>query len=263
MSTAGRTAGEPVKVTVLIPAYNEAGTIIECLQSVNAQVVDGVEFEVLVVDDGSSDATPDLLAALPARLHDICTRSAARDPDAPAITEPDGRTWSYGELKTAVDAAAEEFGVDALPAALVGGPVAVHAADDEPVGEEAPETAVDFLGSHEPGEGDVFEEFVLHAVVTLDGVVGGLAEEHELAVGEGALLGIAIDPVEGEEASELEAGSGLHDALEPPVAGKGGHQTQQVEIALIGEMDRGTDRAGFEDDIGVDEEQAVGIGRAA
>ena len=55
----------PVKVTVLIPAYNEAATLVALLERVNAQSVDGVEFEVLVVDDGSSDATPQLLADNP------------------------------------------------------------------------------------------------------------------------------------------------------------------------------------------------------
>lgn len=48
----------------------------------------------------------DLLAALPARMHEICDRGAARDPAAPAVVEPDGRTWTYGDLKAAVDAAA-------------------------------------------------------------------------------------------------------------------------------------------------------------
>ena len=54
-----------VTVTVLIPAYNEAETLIALLERVKAQHVDGIDFEVLVVDDGSSDATPQLLADNP------------------------------------------------------------------------------------------------------------------------------------------------------------------------------------------------------
>jgi glycosyltransferase involved in cell wall biosynthesis len=46
------------KVTVLIPVYNEEATVLAILERVNAQRIDGVTFEVLVVDDGSSDATP-------------------------------------------------------------------------------------------------------------------------------------------------------------------------------------------------------------
>lgn len=46
-----------VKVSVLIPVYNEEATINEVLDAVRAVSVSGVEFEVVVVDDGSSDGT--------------------------------------------------------------------------------------------------------------------------------------------------------------------------------------------------------------
>ena len=49
------------KVTILVPAYNEEKTIIQILQRVNEQVVPGVSFEIIVVDDGSKDATVTLL----------------------------------------------------------------------------------------------------------------------------------------------------------------------------------------------------------
>lgn len=61
-------------------------------------------------------AIGDLLAALPRRLHDICAISAARDPDAAAVTEPDGRTWTYGQLQAAVEAGAALLrGLDVRP----------------------------------------------------------------------------------------------------------------------------------------------------
>jgi len=50
-----------IKITVLIPAFNEEATIIEILNSVNEQAFDGVIFEVLVIDDGSTDRTGELL----------------------------------------------------------------------------------------------------------------------------------------------------------------------------------------------------------
>lgn len=60
-----------VKITILIPAYNEGETILEILKRVAAQDIEGVDFEVVVVDDGSSDNTvaileenPDLYAKL-------------------------------------------------------------------------------------------------------------------------------------------------------------------------------------------------------
>ena len=49
------------KLSVIIPAHNEAATIIEVLKSVNAQRIDGVETEIVVIDDGSTDSTGALL----------------------------------------------------------------------------------------------------------------------------------------------------------------------------------------------------------
>ncbi len=50
-----------IKLSVIIPAYNEEKTIIPLLEVVNKQSVEGVEFEVIVIDDGSNDKTPELL----------------------------------------------------------------------------------------------------------------------------------------------------------------------------------------------------------
>lgn len=54
-----------IKVSVIIPAYNEEATILDTLSRVAAQKVAGVEFEVLVIDDGSKDRTQELLGANP------------------------------------------------------------------------------------------------------------------------------------------------------------------------------------------------------
>ncbi len=53
------------KITVLIPAYNESKTILEILRRVQQQKIDGIELEVLVVDDGSKDDTVKLLEENP------------------------------------------------------------------------------------------------------------------------------------------------------------------------------------------------------
>ena len=46
-----------LRVSVLVPAYNEERTILEILSRVRAQAVAGVEFEVVVINDASKDGT--------------------------------------------------------------------------------------------------------------------------------------------------------------------------------------------------------------
>ena len=51
-----------IVVSIIIPVFNEELTIIELLKKINAQSLDGFELEVVVIDDGSTDKTPELLA---------------------------------------------------------------------------------------------------------------------------------------------------------------------------------------------------------
>ena len=53
------------KVSIIVPAYNEAATIIELLRKVSSQTVQGFELETIVVDDGSRDETVELLRKHP------------------------------------------------------------------------------------------------------------------------------------------------------------------------------------------------------
>lgn len=54
-----------VKLSIIVPAYNEEGTILTLLQRIIDNPVESVEYEVIVVDDGSTDLTPQLLADNP------------------------------------------------------------------------------------------------------------------------------------------------------------------------------------------------------
>jgi glycosyltransferase involved in cell wall biosynthesis len=54
-----------LRISVIVPVYNEAATIIPILREVRKQSVAGVEFEVIVIDDGSRDQTGALLDANP------------------------------------------------------------------------------------------------------------------------------------------------------------------------------------------------------
>jgi len=64
-----------MKLSVLIPVHNEAGTIAEILRRVLALPLD---LEVIVIDDGSTDATHECLASC----------AGARDPRVTVISQP-------------------------------------------------------------------------------------------------------------------------------------------------------------------------------
>ena len=48
-------------ISIIVPVYNEEKTIIPILEKVNSQNVNGLEFEIIVVDDGSTDKSFKLL----------------------------------------------------------------------------------------------------------------------------------------------------------------------------------------------------------
>ena len=56
------------RVSVVIPAHNEAPGIGDTIRAVRAQARTGIEIEVLVVDDGSEDGTADVAQAAGARV---------------------------------------------------------------------------------------------------------------------------------------------------------------------------------------------------
>jgi glycosyltransferase involved in cell wall biosynthesis len=53
-----------MKVSIIIPVYNEKATVLELVKRVEALEIDK---EIILVDDGSTDGTRDLLKGLPAR----------------------------------------------------------------------------------------------------------------------------------------------------------------------------------------------------
>jgi glycosyltransferase involved in cell wall biosynthesis len=53
------------KYSVIVPAYNAAGTLAKCLQALENQSIPKKDYEVIVVDDGSTDETPGVVKQFP------------------------------------------------------------------------------------------------------------------------------------------------------------------------------------------------------
>lgn len=53
----GGTRQRPLLASVVVPAYNAAGTIATCLQALSRQSLPPDSYEIIVVDDGSTDGT--------------------------------------------------------------------------------------------------------------------------------------------------------------------------------------------------------------
>jgi glycosyltransferase involved in cell wall biosynthesis len=54
----------PLELSIVVPAYNEAATIEEVLRRVRRAPLEGLECQIIVVDDGSTDGTGERLQAL-------------------------------------------------------------------------------------------------------------------------------------------------------------------------------------------------------
>lgn len=100
-----------MNLSVVIPAYNQAALLRECLRSLQQQSVRTDSYEILVVDDGSTDETPDVIsrAGSPVRGVRLAAnrgRSAARNAgveearadlivfiDSDVVVRPDFLAW--------------------------------------------------------------------------------------------------------------------------------------------------------------------------
>ncbi|MDQ3696167.1 MAG: glycosyltransferase family 2 protein [Chloroflexota bacterium] len=90
------TAGAPPAATacsIIIPVHNKASLTRQCLETLLAQSDLGIEREIIVVDDGSSDLTPRLLQSYAARITVITNSSGqgfagACNAGAAAATKP-------------------------------------------------------------------------------------------------------------------------------------------------------------------------------
>lgn len=84
-------------VSVVVPVYNGASTIGACLEALLAQTVPADRYEVIVVDDGSSDETRQIVGGYQARL-------IAQSHQGPAAARNRGVARARGEIVLFTDA---------------------------------------------------------------------------------------------------------------------------------------------------------------
>ncbi len=75
--------------SVIVPVFNGADTLGACLEALDNQDYPRNQYEIIVVDDGSTDGTPEIAARFPARLVHLPSnqgRIAARNAGAEAAT---------------------------------------------------------------------------------------------------------------------------------------------------------------------------------
>jgi glycosyltransferase involved in cell wall biosynthesis len=67
-----------MKLSIIIPAYNEEATIVALVERVQAVKLGAVEKEIIIVDDGSQDRTGAILKTLPGIRHISHVRNAGK-----------------------------------------------------------------------------------------------------------------------------------------------------------------------------------------
>jgi glycosyltransferase involved in cell wall biosynthesis len=92
----------PVKVSVLIPVFNEAATIENVVEAVRSVRIEGVTLEIVVVDDGSTDETEALCRQALAGKIDVFERQPTNRGKGAAIRK--GIGCASGEIVLIQDA---------------------------------------------------------------------------------------------------------------------------------------------------------------
>jgi glycosyltransferase involved in cell wall biosynthesis len=135
------------RVSVVIPARDEARTIGRTLEAVFAQEAPGVELEVLVVDDGSADGTAEVASGAGARVLRLGPRERGGSPGA---ARNRGAAAATGDPVIFLDAdcAPASGWLDALLAAHERGEVVVGGALEAPAGLPATARCDHYCGSY-------------------------------------------------------------------------------------------------------------------
>ena len=88
------------KLSVIIPTYNRAGTLLKTLRALNNQTLPRNEYEVVLVDDGS---TEDLASQIPSESYSYPIHIYRQDHRGPAAARNLGAQNAHGEVLLFLD----------------------------------------------------------------------------------------------------------------------------------------------------------------
>jgi glycosyltransferase involved in cell wall biosynthesis len=91
-----------LRVSIIIPTYNEQGHVAECLDSLLVQTVPLDEYEIILVDDGSKDKTPKIIEQYVERYPEQ-VRFFKQKHGGPALARNWGATHARGKLLSFLD----------------------------------------------------------------------------------------------------------------------------------------------------------------
>jgi glycosyltransferase involved in cell wall biosynthesis len=60
-----------MRLSVIVPVYNEAETVVQVIERVLSVELEGFEREIIVVDDGSTDGTREILERMDGQWPDF------------------------------------------------------------------------------------------------------------------------------------------------------------------------------------------------
>jgi cellulose synthase/poly-beta-1,6-N-acetylglucosamine synthase-like glycosyltransferase len=138
--------GPRPSVSVIVPAYNEAAVLATCVRSILRSGYD--DLEVVVVDDGSSDRTPEVMRRLAAEDARVVTVSQPNAGKGAALNR--GVAHAHGEVLMFVDADGifARDTIEQMLRALDEPSVGAVCGDDRPVNLDRTQTRLLSLISH-------------------------------------------------------------------------------------------------------------------
>src|SRR4030042_2580234 len=85
------------QISIVLPTFNSAKVRGKCLESLKNQTIDSEKYEVIVVDDGSTDETEEVAARYPVRY-------IYQENRGPAVARNNGVIQSQGDIILFTDA---------------------------------------------------------------------------------------------------------------------------------------------------------------